>query len=282
MTDARTLRNFPPLVPPSRPKKSPSPRLTPRRSSRRSPGNGNGCTGSSGRRFSLSQRHGQENNAKEETGNGILSCAHKRSFASRRSRTSNNGASSTILTSPMKTSGLLARENCAQMPAGNSDLENNNNNNNNNIPHSPTATATSNANASATKAKSDLSVFDFVDDYSAPLTPRNLAMGGPSSAEDVLIALTPPVRSPTPLVVSAKRVGSKVKRSYSTKRRRPTDEDSPRSEDESEMKLPDGLTPNQRAQEYWKRCYGSKKPQELLVNPQMSWSAKRAAPVKSW
>ena len=135
--------------------------------------------------------------------------------------------------------------------------------------------------AAATESKHDLSVFDFVDEDSAPLTPRNLIM---DSAVDTQIALTPPVSSPTPLVVSAKRFGNKVKRTYSTKRRRPTDDEycSNSDNEEDEMKLPEGLSPSEQAQEYWKRCYGSKKPQDLLTNPQMSWSAKRAAPVKSW
>jgi hypothetical protein len=260
MAEPRTLRTFPPLMPPSRPKKAPSPRLTPRRSSRRSPG----------RRFSLSE--GQENNAQHESsGCGIASGVQKVCSVSTRSN-----AMFSIQTSPMRNSASLsaARKKAEQKQ----DFGRN--------PHSPIPRAVSNAAkdisspGSATKAKSDLSVFDFVDEDSVPLTPRNLVMD--PSAEAQFIALTPPATSPTPLVVSAKRFGKNVKRTYSTKRRRPSDDDysSGSDDDDDQMRLPEGLSPNQRAQEYWKRCYGSKKPQDLLVNPQ--WSAKRAAPTKSW
>jgi len=148
------------------------------------------------------------------------------------------------------------------------------------------------------------------------LTPRNLlsttdedesAANANKYNDVVMITLTPPVTAPAPLVVAAKRAGSKVRPNYSTKRRRPRrprttrnsisganggasgcangscnyDSSSSSDEDDS-MKIPEGLSPTQRAQEYWKRCYGTNSTNLEVLRKQESWSARRAAPTKSW
>ena len=125
--------------------------------------------------------------------------------------------------------------------------------------------------------------FEFVDDEAlVPLTPRNFSIDPSAVLDDDQFTSTPPVNPPTPLFVSAKRHGNNVrKKSYATKRRRFSDEDVISEEDDT-MKLPEGLSPAEKAREYWKRCYGEPQPQSMQINPQTSWSAKRAAPTKGW
>lgn len=112
---------------------------------------------------------------------------------------------------------------------------------------------------------------------------------------DSTFSLTPPTASPAPLVVSAKRLGSEVRRNHSKRRKGRMWDDKENAssfnvsswragneqDDEKEEGLPpvEHLSPEERTQRYWKWCYGdSTEP----MPPQSSWSATRAPPGKSW
>lgn len=100
---------------------------------------------------------------------------------------------------------------------------------------------------------------------------------------------TPPAFSPLPDMVSAKRLGKEVRRNHSKRRRSRCDNDSDKEnaewtspDDEGEYwrhfgQLMIGLSPEERTKQYWKLCYGTQPSQ-----PEDSFSANRAPPVKSW
>jgi len=274
-----------PIAAPSRPKKGPSPRLTPRRCSRLPPSDD--CSG----------RGGRENN---ENDGYHLNSPYWDTDMSRSIPTSPiQSISSSSSSSPHQQQGFQQSQphmNCESsiLTAQPIDAANN-------APLSPEKSMTSLADqnsplssSSATKSKSPQQM----DEESVPLTPRNLVMESavgavpPASSfsanfGDDLMTLTPPVNSP-PLIVSAKRNGSKMRRAYAAKRRRPKDDDNDSEktideEDANNMRLPEGLTPNEMAAEYWRRCYGTSQPNDHpLTSQKTSWSARRAAPIKSW
>ena len=120
---------------------------------------------------------------------------------------------------------------------------------------------------------------------------------------DDAAAFTPPVSSPTPLVVSAKRFGSEVRREHSKRRRGrnggmsewreslPYSSSSSDDDDPEEKNLftidsiESLLDPDERTKRYWTWCYGTTPTQNNNNNksePQDSWSASRAPPAKSW
>lgn len=112
-------------------------------------------------------------------------------------------------------------------------------------------------------------------------------------AFDSTFSLTPPTASPAPLVVSAKRLGSEVRRNHSKRRKGRMWDDKENStlngwrraenemHDEPEEGLPpvEHLSPEERTQRYWQWCYGDNAEHPM---PQNSWSASRAPPGKSW
>jgi hypothetical protein len=96
------------------------------------------------------------------------------------------------------------------------------------------------------------------------------------------------------LMVSAKRLGSEVRRNHSKRRKGRLGNDKENSafnvtswraenevEDEVEEGLPacEHLSQEERAQRYWQWCYGTDEPMPQM---QSSWSASRAPPSKSW
>jgi hypothetical protein len=96
-------------------------------------------------------------------------------------------------------------------------------------------------------------------------------------------SLTPPTALAPPLVVSAKRLGSEIRKNHSKRRKgrmRDKENTSNQWEDEPEERLPpvEHLEPQERTQRYWQWCYGDK----TEPIPQSSWSASRAPPAKSW
>jgi hypothetical protein len=95
-------------------------------------------------------------------------------------------------------------------------------------------------------------------------------------------SLTPPTALAPPLVVSAKRLGSEIRKNHSKRRKgrmRDKENTSNQWEDEPEERLPpvEHLEPQERTQRYWQWCYGDK----TEPIPQSSWSASRAPPAKS-
>lgn len=123
-------------------------------------------------------------------------------------------------------------------------------------------------------------------------TPRNDNHRETLVDTDTSFSLTPPATSPAPLVVSAKRLGSEVRRNHSKRRKGRLGNDKEnvafnvttwRAENEVEDEVEEGLpplehlSPDSRAQRYWQWCYGTSEPM-----PQSSWSASRAPPSKSW
>lgn len=269
------LQCFPSLkAPPSKPKKSPSPRLTPRRCSRQSPVTDRALAANT-------MMGGQENNVttmRSDSPSVSSAAAHPRTVDS----------SSKGLVPVEKTGSPVVRkrgrrkhegrENQAKGAASHAPA-----------PQSPSQQDQSSTSTSAStppsssksKPESRYDPFEFVDDDEfAPLTPRSLIVRGHDDEAQV-VTLTPPVNPPTPLFVSAKKHGARVRRrTFSTKRRRPNDDAV--SEEDDTMKLPEGLSPAEKAREYWKRCYGTQQPQQVQINPQTSWSAKRVAPAKGW
>ena len=298
MTGHETLRSIPNLLEPSRPKKSPSPRLTPRRSSA-------GRRSSEGR-FSLGRMpmmggggdssHGNENESENHhhhhhhlvnsvTKNDPSSPPNSNTTSSKplisRIQVGNNNSS--IVTSPLESS---AKKKKRRQLLRQQQLEDAG-------PSSPTSPSPASfdlegLDSVSPSAKSDGAAFAMeaaaTDEDCAPLTPRNLVM----EVVGAHCTLTPPVSALTPLIVSAKRAGSIGRSHCATKRRRPlhadNDESSSSSDEDDTMKLPEGLSPTQRAQEYWKRCYGDLETQQhkQVLARHESWSATRAAPTKSW
>jgi len=116
----------------------------------------------------------------------------------------------------------------------------------------------------------------------------------PRATFDSTFSLTPPTRSPAPLVVSAKRLGSEVRRNHSKRRKGRMWDDKENSsfnvtswraeneldDEDKEEGLPpvEHLSPQERTRRYWKWCYGD----SAEPMPQSSWSASRAPPEKSW
>ena len=298
MAGHETLRSIPNLLAPSRPKKSPSPRLTPRRSSA-------GRRSSEGR-FPLGRlpmmgggdsSHGNENESENLHHHQLVVNSVTKSDPS--SPNSNNDSKplisriqggnnnrSSIVTSPLESSAKkkerrqLLRQ---QKPQDNG-------------PSSPTSPSPASfglegLDSLSPSSKSDGAAFAMeaaTDEDCVPLTPRNLVMEVVGS-DHYQCTLTPPVSALTPLIVSAKRAGSIGRAHGATKRRRPLhadhDDSSSSSDEDDTMKLPEDLSPTQRAQEYWKRCYGdleAPQQEQVLLARYESWSAKRAAPTKSW
>lgn len=112
---------------------------------------------------------------------------------------------------------------------------------------------------------------------------------------DSSFSLTPPTRSPAPLVVSAKRLGSEVRRNHSKRRKgrmwnnkenssfnvtswRAENEMDDDEDKEEGLPPVEHLSPEERTQRYWQWCYGD----STESVPQSSWSASRAPPGKSW
>lgn len=292
---ASSLRSIPSLRPPSRPKKQPSPRLTPRRSTE-----GKGGSGI----LSLESRlMGPENDVENCNSFGSLEGGASSPTDSKPLNGASMNITSSVPTSPLKSTprSLARRERQLQHRQREEAATKEQQQQQQSHPMSPPTTI---GEPLATLSPSlETENVDFVkspvqnqqqsnrttsDEDLAPLTPRNLVMeanGG--AAEQAEFTLTPPVSSPTPLIVSAKRLGNEVRRGKNgAKRRRPLDEDSSTSsssdDDDNKMMLPAEMSPTQRTQEYWRRCYGNTQLPQQLLNSQTSWSASRAAPAKSW
>jgi hypothetical protein len=125
-------------------------------------------------------------------------------------------------------------------------------------------------------------------------TPRSDVQEALTPDTDTSFSLTPPATSPSPLIVSAKRLGSEVRRNHSKRRKGRLGNDkenaafnvtSWRAENEVEDEVEEGLPPchhlpqEERAKRYWQWCYGTDEP---MPQTHTSWSASRAPPSKSW
>ncbi|CAB9519992.1 expressed unknown protein [Seminavis robusta] len=261
-----SLRSFPSLAPPT-PKKSPSPRLIPRRSPRRL---GPALIGGMG----------QENNGNHNDSIGVESNAVKKpkpalSQTEQQSLMDSNAKLKRTVPPMLRRRGRKRQQ---ESSAVKSNEPTSSPKQQTLVPVSAASTQSPrSASRSSNESVEEHDPFIFVDDDEfVPMTPKTLDS---ALQLDGQVTMTPPSQSP-PLFVSAKKLGNQVKKqkTYTAKRRRPSDEASAAMENEDDsMKLPEGLSPAQKAREYWKKCYGEKPPQ---IHPQTSWSARRVAPTK--